>query len=32
MFWEYFNDPSGKLLDAVNLSLHGSAAAESQKR
>jgi chitinase len=22
MFWEYFNDPSGKLLDAVNLSLH----------
>jgi chitinase len=26
MFWEYFNDPSGKLLDAVNLSLHGRAA------
>jgi chitinase len=25
MFWEYFNDPSGKLLDAVNLSLHGRA-------
>jgi chitinase len=43
MFWEYFNDPSGKLLDAVNLSLHesapvqkrpvkGNTAADSSKR
>jgi chitinase len=31
-FWEYFNDPSGKLLDAVKASLQGRTAPNSSKR
>ena len=32
MFWEYFNDPSGKLLDAVSASLRGRTPLEPSKR
>jgi chitinase len=31
MFWEYFNDPSGKLLDAVSASLRGRTQGKSER-